>query len=116
MAALVDENYVGRAEMCGLQFASLLDWALSHLKFLFAAGFGVGNLLWAPKAKESGAGGMRGCGSAMRLFDGNVDCLAENPLVPKTVSVPPYWGPIREVLKRPAVTPPPPPPPPPQKK
>jgi hypothetical protein len=32
VATLVDENYAGRAEMC-LQFAGLLDRALSHLKF-----------------------------------------------------------------------------------
>ena len=27
-------------------------------------------------------------------IDGNVDCLSENPLVPKQVGVSPYWGPI----------------------
>jgi hypothetical protein len=32
VADLVDENYVGRAEMC-IQFAALLDKALSHLDF-----------------------------------------------------------------------------------
>ena len=31
------------------------------------------------------------------MIDGNVDCLAENSLVPKVVSVAPYWGPITEV-------------------
>src|ERR1700679_1139477 len=32
IAALVDENYIGRAEMC-LQFADLLNRALLHLHF-----------------------------------------------------------------------------------
>lgn len=31
------------------------------------------------------------------VIDGNVDCLAENPTVPKTVSVAPYRGPISQV-------------------
>jgi hypothetical protein len=33
------------------------------------------------------------------VIDGNVDSLAENPLVPKQVRVNPYWGPVREVPK-----------------
>lgn len=31
------------------------------------------------------------------VVDGNVDILSENPMVPDTVCVDPYWGPITRV-------------------
>jgi len=31
------------------------------------------------------------------LIDGNVDCLAENPMAPKGIAISPYWGPIAEM-------------------
>jgi hypothetical protein len=34
---------------------------------------------------------------ADEIIDGNVDCLAENPVVPSVVSIAPYWGPLSEV-------------------
>ena len=30
-------------------------------------------------------------------IDGNVDCLSENPMVPKQVGGSPYWGPITAI-------------------
>jgi hypothetical protein len=30
------------------------------------------------------------------VIDGNVDSLAENPVVPKAVWIAPYWGPIMQ--------------------
>ena len=30
------------------------------------------------------------------MIDGNVDSLVENPMVPSSVNVAPYWGPITE--------------------
>ncbi len=41
VAALVDENVVGRSDMC-LQFANLLNRALVHLKFPSRAVVGIG--------------------------------------------------------------------------
>ena len=32
------------------------------------------------------------------VVDGNVDSLSENPMVPKTVTISPYWGPVKEIL------------------
>jgi|SRR5271165_3807195 len=95
VARLVDENYAGRSEMC-LQFAGLLHRAMEHMKFPArpvvgtAIYFGAnGEEIW----RWHHAWVRIGC----EVIDGNVDCLAENPLVPKAVSVEPYWGPIVEV-------------------
>ena len=30
------------------------------------------------------------------VIDGNVDSIYENPMVPETIDIPPYWGPISE--------------------
>ena len=43
------------------------------------------------------------CGHVLTLrienevVDGDMDCLSENPRVPKTVSIRPYWGPVTQV-------------------
>jgi hypothetical protein len=95
VATLVDENYAGRAEMC-LQFAALLHHALDHLKFPSRPAVG-----WAMYYDTNGDELFRWRHAWVRIgdevIDGNIDCLAENPFVPKSVSVAPYWGPIRQV-------------------
>ncbi len=94
VAALVDENLVGRAEMC-LQFADLLAKALIHLGLPARAV--VGEAIYSDVA---GAELFRWRHAWVRVgdevVDGNVDILAENPMVPPSVRVLPYWGPIRE--------------------
>jgi hypothetical protein len=95
VAALVDENYAGRAEMC-LQFAALLDRALSHLKFPSRPAVGWA-IYYGAKGEEIWRWRHAWVRIGDEVIDGNVDCLAENPLVPKAISVAPYWGPIREV-------------------
>jgi hypothetical protein len=95
VAALVDENYAGRAEMC-LQFASLLDRALSHLKFPSRSVVGTA-IYYGAKGEEIWRWRHAWVRIGVEVIDGNVDCLAENPLVPKAVSTSPYWGPIAEV-------------------
>jgi hypothetical protein len=95
VAMLVDENYAGRAEMC-LQFAGLLDRALSHLKFLSRPVVGTA-IYFGAKGEEIWRWGHAWVRVGNEVIDGNVDCLAENPLVPKAVSVAPYWGPITDV-------------------
>jgi hypothetical protein len=95
VAALVDENYAGRAEMC-LQFAALLQRALSHLNFPSRAAAGTA-IYYGAKGEEIWRWQHAWVRIGNEVIDGNVDCLAENPLVPKAVSVAPYWGPIAEV-------------------
>jgi hypothetical protein len=97
IAALVDENYAGRSEMCQ-QFADLLHRALSYMQFPSRGVMGTAiyydnegdeifrwNHAWVRVGEEA--------------IDGNVDLLLENPMVPTKVRVPPYWGPITEVPK-----------------
>lgn len=90
VAELVDENVVGRSDMC-LQFADLLNRALTYMHFPSRAVVGTaiyydsnGNEIWRWRHAWARAGD--------EVIDGNVDILAENPLVPTAVSVKPYWG------------------------
>ena len=95
VAALVDENFAGRSDMC-LQFAELLDRALSHLKFASRRAVGVASY-YGTKGDEIFRWQHAWVRVGGEVIDGNVDCLGENPLVPKTVAVAPYWGPITQV-------------------
>lgn len=94
VAALLDEYLVGRAEMC-LQFADLLAKALIHLGLPARAV--VGEAIYS---ERTGAEVFRWRHAWVRVgdevIDGNVDILAKNPMVPSSVRVHPYWGPIRE--------------------
>jgi hypothetical protein len=94
IAALVDENYVGRAEMC-IQFADLLNRALTHLRFPSRPVIGTamyydlaGNEIFRWTHAWVRIGG--------EVIDGNVDSLAENLVVPNAVCIAPYWGPITQ--------------------
>lgn len=95
VSALVDENYAGRAEMC-LQFAALLNRALQHLHFPSRAVVGTA-IYYGPNGEEIWRWQHAWVRIGDEVIDGNVDSLAENPLVPKVVSVAPYWGPIKDV-------------------
>jgi hypothetical protein len=95
VAGFVDENLFGRSEMC-LQFADLLHRALVHLKLSARPALG-----WAMYFATDGQELFRWKHAWVRIgneaIDGNVDCLSENPVVPTTVRVAPYWGPIAEM-------------------
>ncbi len=95
VAALVDENWAGRAEMCQ-QFSALTQRGLSHLKCRSRVVVGWA-IYYAPSGSEIYRWRHSWVRAGSEVIDGNVDCLGENPLVPKTVSVAPYWGPIEEV-------------------
>jgi len=95
LAALVDENYAGRAEMC-LQFAALLYRALSHLNFPARPVVDTA-IYYGAKGEEIWRWRHAWVRIGNEVIDGNVDCLAENPLVPKAVSFAPYWGPIAKL-------------------
>jgi len=95
VAALVDENCFGRSEMC-VQFAALMHRALSHLKFPSRSVVGIA-IYYGAKGEEIWRWRHAWVRIGEECIDGNVDCLGENPLVPKAVSVAPYWGPISEI-------------------
>jgi hypothetical protein len=97
VAALVDENYAGRSEMC-LQFANLLDRALTHMRFPSQGIVGTA-IYYDTKNDEVFRWNHAWVRLGDEVIDGNVDSLAENPLVPKQVRVNPYWGPVREIPK-----------------
>lgn len=92
VASLVDENYVGRSEMC-LQFADLLNRALTYLQFPSRPVVGTA-IYYAVDGNEIFRWTHAWVRVGNETIDGNVDSLRENPCVPKEVSVAPYWGPI----------------------
>lgn len=94
VASLVDENLGGCSEMCR-QFAELLARALNHLGLsarpvrgtaVYYDKNGTNIFSWDHAWVRIG----------QEVIDGNVDCLSENPFVPPSVKVAPYWGPIKE--------------------
>ena len=92
VALLVDENLVGRSEMC-IQFAILLCRALEYLGL--PSKVMMGTAMYFDAGREI----FRWDHSWVRIddevIDGNVDILLENPMVPETVTVKPYWGPVK---------------------
>ena len=94
VAKLVDENYVGRGEMC-LQFADLLNRGLNKLGLPARAIVGKA-IYYDPKGTEIFRWNHAWVRIGDEIVDGNVDSIPENPMVPKTVQVFPYWGPVRE--------------------
>jgi len=90
VATLVDENYSGRADMC-LQFADLLGRALTFLNFPSRAVVGIA-IYFDAKGTEIYRWRHAWVRVGEEVIDGNVDSTGENPLVPSTVSVRPYWG------------------------
>jgi hypothetical protein len=91
-AALVDENYAGRSEMCQ-QFAALVHRALMYLQFPSRGVMGTATY-YDNEDREIFRWQHAWVRVGEEAIDGNVDCLAENPMVPKEVEVSPYWGPI----------------------
>lgn len=92
VALLVDENLGGRSEMC-IQFAILLNRALEYLNIPSKVRMGIA--MYFNSGKEI----FRWQHSWVRIEDEVVDCnidiLYENPMVPTSVNVKPYWGPIK---------------------
>lgn len=95
VAALVDENYAGRSEMCQ-QFADLLHRALTYMQFPSRGVMGIA-IYYDAEGKEVFRWNHAWVRVGEEVIDGNVDSLAENPLVPHQIRVAPYWGPITEV-------------------
>jgi hypothetical protein len=85
IAMLVDESLTGRSDMCQ-QFSMLLSKSLTVLgvyaktvkgKATYCNGFSWDHY-WVETKDE--------------IIDANVDMLFENPVVPPSVSISPYWG------------------------
>jgi len=94
VAALVDENVLGRSDLC-VQFALLLDKALQHLG-LPSRGVGGTSIYYNSMSKEIFRWPHAWVRVGQEVIDANVDVLDENPMVPESVRVLPYWGPVRE--------------------
>jgi hypothetical protein len=93
VAALVDENLTGRSDMC-VQFAGLLQRGLVHLGLPARTVIGTARYFVAGREVHRWRHAWVRVGR--EVIDGNVDSLGENPMVPPTVDVAPYWGPIAE--------------------
>ena len=94
IALLVDENWVGRSEMC-FQFTGLLNRALRHIQFPSREVLGTATY-YSSKGKKLFQWRHAWVRVGQEVIDGNVDSIPENILVPRTVSVAPYWGLISE--------------------
>jgi hypothetical protein len=94
VASLVDENLSGRSDMC-LQFSELLSKSLSHLRLSARPILGTA-IYYDSSGKEIFRWKHAWVRVGKELIDGNVDCLFENPMVPSSVNVKPYWGPVSD--------------------
>lgn len=95
IAGLVDENLTGRSDMCS-QFADLLARALIRLKLPARPVLGMA-IYYDGTGKEIYRWDHAWVRIGEEVIDGNVDSLSENPMVPPTVRVDPYWGPLQKV-------------------
>lgn len=94
VAGLVDENLSGRSDMCE-QFAILVSQALEHMGLSSRVASGTA-IYYNAKGRELFKWKHAWVRVGKEVIDGNVDCLFENPMVPPTVNIFPYWGPIAE--------------------
>ena len=96
IATLVDENIYGRCEMCE-QFADLLQRSLVLLGLPARAV--LGTAIYLSEGREVFRWDHAWVRIGHEVVDGNVDTLFENPLVPSSVRIAPYWGPIETTPK-----------------
>lgn len=92
-AALVDQNWCGRSEMC-IYFSCLLRYALRLLGY--KAEVHVGNATYL-NSKTSFTWEHSWVIFEKDLIDGNVDTMSENPYVPLGIDPSPYWGLIEQI-------------------
>jgi hypothetical protein len=94
VADLVDENLAGRSEMCQ-QFSQLLAMALNKLGFPAKAV--IGDSVYFINQKKVFSWKHSWVRIGNEVIDANVDILHENPFIPKSVKIKPYWGSVSEV-------------------
>ena len=78
-----------------MQFADLLQRALAHLNLPARAI--MGTCIYFNDDREIFRWRHAWVRIGREVIDGNVDSLFENPMVPSSVAVAPYWGPINQV-------------------
>jgi hypothetical protein len=96
IAALVDENIYGRCEMCR-QFADLLQRSLVSLGL--PAHAVLGTAIYFSEGREVFRWDHAWVRIGREVIDGNADSMSENPLVPPSLRVVSYWGPINKTPK-----------------
>ena len=94
VALLVDESVFGRSDMC-IQFSILLNRALVHLGLPCRSVAGIA--MYYKSGREIFRWPHAWVRIHSEVVDANVDILSENPKVPDSVRVDPYWGPITGV-------------------
>jgi hypothetical protein len=94
VSALVDENLFGRSEMC-IQFSMLLNPALVYLEL--PSKTIMGKAIYFNSGKEIFRWDHAWVRIGNEVIDGNVDILFENPAIPNTVDILPYWGPVNNI-------------------
>lgn len=94
IASQVDENLFGRSDMCK-QFSNLLSRALNYLGLPVRSVPGTA-IYYDNKGREIFRWKHAWVRVGEEVIDANVDCLFENPAVPSSVRISPYWGPIRK--------------------
>lgn len=94
-ACLVDENLFGRSEMC-LQFAILVQRALAMLQI--DSRVAVGTAIYSgDRRQELFRWEHAWVRIGTEVVDGNTDILFENPVVPGSVTIPPFWGDLAQI-------------------
>ena len=93
-ASLVDENLTGRADMC-TQFAQLISRTLLEVKI--PCRVVMGNAIYYANGEKVFSWDHAWVRAGEEVIDANVDSLDENPLVPTSVRINPYWGPVSDV-------------------
>ena len=94
VAKLVDENLVGRHEMCE-QFAVLLTRALNRLGIEAKAV--AGECVYYANSRKVHAWRHVWVRVDNEIIDANVDVNRENPHIPTVLNTLPYWGPANQV-------------------
>lgn len=94
VARLTDENLFGRSEMC-VQFAALLHRSLNELGF--DSRVALGTAIYFDGGKEVFRWEHAWVRIGSEVVDGNTDILSENPSVPQSISIAPYWGAVVDV-------------------
>lgn len=89
VARLTDENLFGRSEMC-IQFAVLLHRSLVELGV--DSRVALGTAMYFDGGNEVFRWEHAWVRIGIEVLDGNTDILYENPVIPQSISIAPYWG------------------------
>ena len=94
IARMVDENVLGRSEMC-IQFSALLQRALSALGL--EGRVARGTAIYYAEGREVFRWEHVWVRVGDEVIDGNADAMGESLAVPAAARAAPYWGPLAEL-------------------